>query len=57
MVNFRIRGEAGVVGEVRDVGKKDGGRGASSRGFVRRIGFFIFLVGDASQVRCCQMSV
>ena len=51
-MDFRIRGEAGVLAESRNiVRKKNGGRGASSRGFVGRIGFFAFLfVGDATQV-------
>ena len=40
------------MAELRNVlGKKKGGRGASSRGFVGRIGFFVFrFVGDATQV-------
>ena len=53
MVGFRVRGEGGIMAELRNVlRKKNGGRGASSRGFVRRIGFFIFyFLGDATQVR------
>ena len=39
MVDFSIRGDAGVMAETRNVvRKKNGGRGASSRGFVRKIG-------------------
>ena len=53
MLDFRIRGEAGVVAELRSIVRKEnGGRGGgSSRGFVGRIGFFaFFFVGDAIQV-------
>ena len=43
VVDFRIRGEAGVRAELRNVvHQKNGGRGASGRGFVRRIVFFFF---------------
>ena len=39
VVDFSIRGDAGVMAETRNVvRKKNGGRGASSRGFVRKIG-------------------
>ena len=52
MVDFLIRGYAGVMAELRDVvRKKNGGRSASSRGFVRKISFSVFFfVGDATQV-------
>lgn len=43
VVLFRIRGDDGVMGETRDaVHLKHGGRGASGRGFIRRI---VFCVG------------
>ena len=52
VVGLRSRGEAGVLAELRNIiRKKNGGRGASSRGLVGRIGFFAyFFVGDATQV-------
>ena len=44
-VDFSIRGDAGVMAEIRNVErKKNGGRGASSRGFVRKIGFSDFFL-------------
>ena len=47
-MNFRIRGVAGVMAGLRNVvPKQNGGSSASSRGFIRRIGFF---VGNATQV-------
>ena len=52
MVDFRIiGGEAGVLAELRNiVRKKNAGRRAFSRAFVGIIGFFVFFVGDATQV-------
>ena len=51
MVDFRLRGEAGVMAGLRNiVRKKNGGKGASSRGFVGRIDFIAFCVGDSTQV-------
>ena len=39
------------MAELRNVVRKqNGGRGASNRGFVRKIGFSFFFVGDATQV-------
>ena len=51
-MDFLIRGDAGVMAELRNVVcKKNGGRGASSRRLVRKIGFSVFFfVGDATQV-------
>ena len=46
VVEFFIRGYAGYMAEIRNVlRKKNGGRGASSRGFVRKIGFSDFFFG------------
>ena len=47
-----IRGDVGVMAELRNVvRKKHGGRGASSRKFVRKIGVSdFFFVDDATQV-------
>ena len=47
---FFIRGDVGVMAEIRNVVRKqNGGRGASSREFVRKIGFSDCFVGDAIQ--------
>ena len=50
--HFRIDPTARVTAELRNAQQeKNGGRGASSRGFVRGIGFLFFcFVGDATQV-------
>ena len=52
MVAFFTRVDAGVLAQLRNVvRKKNGGRGASSRGFVRKIVVSdFFFVGDATQV-------
>ena len=51
VVDFRTRGEAGVMAELQNVvRKKNGSTCAFSRGFVRRIGVFILVLWAMQQV-------